>query len=184
MGILRTSSRVKLITGLITGMHGIEERIRADLERSYGPVDLQSPPMEFNFTRYYQPEMGDGLRRFFFSFTRLIDPGDLASIKLATNSLEDLYRQEQWPVARPVNLDPGYLELGKLVLASTKNHCHRIYLRDGIFAEVTLCYRDRAFHPLEWTFPDYRTEEYHRFFLEARHAYHRQLREAGSREQE
>jgi hypothetical protein len=151
--------------------------VRAELEACFGPADLQSPSMEFEFTRYYQPQMGEGLRRTFFSFARLIDPAELAGIKLATNAIEERYRDGGWPVGRPVNLDPGYLELGKLVLASTKNHCHRIYLRDGIYAEVTLVYRDKAFRGFEWTFPDYRTEEYHRFFLEARKLLHHEMHE-------
>jgi len=175
MGSIKSTPEVKLIVGLISGMQGIESRVRAELEECFGPVDLQSPVMDFNFTGYYQPEMGEALRRIFFSFTRLVDPTDLAEIKLCTNAIEDRYSREGWPVPRPINLDPGYLELGKLVLASTKNHRHRIYLRKGIYAEVTLYYRDKSFHPFEWTFPDYRSEGYHRFFLDARRIYYREI---------
>jgi hypothetical protein len=177
MGSVRIAQKVKLIIGLISGMREIENRVRADLEECFGPVDLQSSTMDFNFTSYYQPEMGDSLRRVFFAFKRLVDPTDLADIKLGTNAIEDRYRNSEWPATRPINLDPGYLELGKLVLASTKNHYHRIYLRAGIYAEVTLYFRDKSFHPFEWTFPDYRSEGYHKFFLDARRVYYRQLNE-------
>ena len=69
---------------------------------------------------------------------------------------------------RPLNLDPGYITPAKLVLASTKDHAHRIYLRDGIYAEVTLSFRGRKWQPLEWTYPDYRRDDYQRFFTECR----------------
>jgi hypothetical protein len=109
----------------------------------------------------------------------LIDPAGLADIKLRTNAIEERYRDGRWGVERPINLDPGYLELGKLVLASTKNHFHRIFLRDGIYAEVTLYYRDKAFQPFEWTFPDYRSAGYQQFFLDARRVYYHQIHEKG-----
>jgi hypothetical protein len=120
--------------------------------------------------------MGSPLRKRFYAFEQLIDPARIAEIKRLTNSWERQYAQ-QFPTAepRPLNLDPGYLELAKLVLASTKDHAHRIYLGGGIYAEVTLQYRLKAgWQPLPWTFPDYRRADYHEFFERCReHLRHR-----------
>ena len=102
-------------------------------------------------------------------FEQLIDPAALAEIKRQTNEWEAEYAAlGRHPEPRPLNLDPGYITPAKLVLASTKDHAHRIYLRDGIYAEVTLAYRQRQWQPLEWTYPDYRRDDYQRFFSECR----------------
>ena len=93
--------------------------------------------------------------------------GRLADIKRQTNAWEAEYAAlGLHPEPRPLNLDPGYITLAKLVLASTKDHAHRIYLGDGIYAEVTLAYRDRRWQPLEWTYPDYRRDDYQQFFTD------------------
>jgi hypothetical protein len=136
---------------------------------AWGPVAIESPRFEFDQTDYYQATMGPGLRKVFWAFERLVDPAALVDIKLQTNQWEDDYAALcLQPESRPLNLDPGYLALGKLVLASTKDFTHRIYLSRGIFAEVTLYYRHRRWQPSEWTFPDYRREDYHRFFSQCR----------------
>jgi hypothetical protein len=123
--------------------------------------------------------MGRGLRKVFWTFTGLIDPGKLADLKLQTNRWEQDYAAlGNHPELRPLNLDPGYLTLGKLVLASTKDFTHRIYLDRGIYAEVTLYYRHGAWQHHEWTFPDYRRQDYQAFFSKARESLHRQLRGA------
>jgi hypothetical protein len=112
------------------------------------------------------------LVRRIWSFEPLVDPGALAAIKLSTNDLE-----RAWSVdgRRRVNLDPGYVSLSKLVLATTKNHGHRVYLRDGIYAEVTLRYREGAFCPWPWTYPDYATAAYCALFGQIRRRYVAQL---------
>ncbi|MBI1902112.1 MAG: DUF4416 family protein, partial [Planctomycetia bacterium] len=130
----------------------------------------------FDDTDYYAREMGTNLRKVFLAFERLIDPGELAPIKLLTNAWEREYADSSGaggPASsaepRPLNLDPGYLGLGKLVLASTKDHAHRIYLGQGIFAEVTLHYvRGLGWQPLPWTFPDYRRPPALDFFTRCR----------------
>ena len=135
----------------------------------YGPVVLSSEPFEFTETDYYAATMGAGLKKQFLAFERLIDSAELASIKRETNNCEAEYAAlGRHTEPRPLNLDPGYLTLAKLVLASTKDHAHRIYLRDGIFAEVTLVYRQRKWQPLEWTYPDYRRDDYQAFFTQCR----------------
>ncbi len=145
---------------------------------AWGPVALESPPLEFGQTHYYDATMGPGLRKVFFAFAGLADPADLAEWKLSTNAWEAEYAAAwRHPERRPLNLDPGYLTLGKLVLASTKDYAHRIYLRRGIFAEITLYWRHGRWEHHEWTFADYRQEAYHEFFSRCREYLHDQLRE-------
>ncbi len=109
--------------------------------------------------------MGSDLRKQFFALETLIDPARLPAIKRQTNTWEAAYAAEAGRAEpRPLNLDPGYLTLGKLVLASTKDHAHRIYLSDGIYAEITLYYKDKRWWHRDWTYPDYRREDYQHFF--------------------
>ena len=130
---------------------------KSRLEQHYGPSSFAGPSIPFTYTDYYAEEMGDRLKKDFIAFDTLVDPSLLADIKLVSNRIEEeLTRGGR----RSVNLDPGLLSLGKLILASTKDHAHRIPLRDGIYAEVTLVYRDKSYRPLPWTYPDFRSPEY------------------------
>ena len=139
-------------------------------ESVFGPIELESEPFRFDrFTDYYAPSMGDVLFKRLWGFRRLIDPATLADVKRRTNDWEAEYAVTAGePVPRPLNLDPGYVDFGKLILASTKNHAHRIYLRDGIFAETTLIYTRKRWTPLPWTYPDYQSPEYHEFLNRCR----------------
>ena len=138
-------------------------RERAQAE--YGPIARSSPRFDFRETDYYDQTMGPGLYKEFWTFVRPFDPEDLPLVKLTTNAWESAYaRLKRHAEERPLNLDPGYLTQAKLVLASTKDHAHRIYLSRGIFAEVTLFYKHRQWQPREWTFPDYRRDDYRDFF--------------------
>jgi hypothetical protein len=135
----------------------------------WGPIALSSEPFEFTATDYYSATMGAGLRKQFFAFERLSHPGSLVDMKLQTNAWEaEFVEMGQHPEPRPLNLDPGYLTLSKLVLASTKDYAHRIYLGKGIYAEITLQYRHHQWQPHEFTFPDYRRADYHDFFTRCR----------------
>lgn len=150
---------------------------RQRLEEAYGPVALASPLYDFDQTTYYEPTMGPHLRKGFFAFSSLVEPDCLAAVKRATNGLEgELAATGTYPEPRPLNLDPGLLTLGKFVLATTKDQAHRVYLRDGIFAEVTLRYRDGAFEPWPWTYADYRQDDVRAFLRVAREAYKQLLR--------
>ncbi|MGC8825994.1 MAG: DUF4416 family protein, partial [Anaerolineae bacterium] len=135
MGESKTPEPVKLICSIFAGQVKLLDEAQGTLEWIFGPIDFLSDLLPFDHTTYYEPEFGPGLMRRILAFERLIDPGALADIKRTTNQLE-----LRWEVngRRQVNIDPGYVCLGKLVLASTKDHSHRIYLRDGIYAEVTL----------------------------------------------
>jgi hypothetical protein len=119
----------------------------------YGPMDFLSEALPFDFTSYYEPEMGKNLKRRLAGFRPLISPDHLPEIKLWTNELEDRNRNEQQ--GRKVNIDPGYLAGAKLVLATGKDFSHRIYLRDGIYGDLTLIFQRGSFIVLPWTFPDY-----------------------------
>lgn len=132
---------------------------------AWGPMLIESPPFDFHETEYYAATMGPGLRKTFFAFERPLDPADLIDVKLQTNQWEQQYAAAAGhPEPRPLNLDPGYLTAAKLVLASTKDFAHRIYLGRGIYAEITLYYKHHRWQHHEYTFPDYRRADYHQFF--------------------
>lgn len=151
---------------------------RERLERAFGPVGLASLTFEFNQTRYYEATMGPGLRKQFFAFWELSTADCLATVKLRTNDFEmELAQTGTYPEPRPLNLDPGLLSLGKFLLATTKDQSHRIYLRNGIYAEVTLRYQSGAFEPWPWTYADYREPGVLSFFKEARNYYRQRLSE-------
>jgi hypothetical protein len=154
-----------LIVGISSRHAEALDYARDKCAESHGPIGLASEAFSFLETDYYAATMGTELKKQFVAFERLIDPAVLAEIKCETNAWETQYAAlGRHAELRPINLDPGYITPAKLVLASTKDHAHRIYLRDGIYAEVTLAYRQRRWQPLEWTYPDYRREDYQAFF--------------------
>ena len=166
MGRPRRPRPVKLIVGLLAGDPDLLRRARQLLTQPYGGVDLESEVWPFDQTEYYTEEMGPGLKRQFLSFERLIRADDIAEIKLRANALEERIAEDcaLSGCSRPVNIDPGYIDLARLVLATTKDRSHRIYVGSGIYAEVTLQYTRGAWQVLPWTYPDYRGAEYHAFF--------------------
>lgn len=164
---------VKLICAVMFSPAADLESAVADLENRFGKIDHKSPVYEFNFTDYYNHEMGEDLKKRFLSFENLIMPDQLADIKNSTIKIETDYSKNG---KRTVNLDPGYLEESKLVLASTKNFSHRIYLKDGIWGELTLSYAGGRFVTHHWTYPDYQTELAYDFLKKARDIYIGQLK--------
>ena len=176
MGKIALPLPVKLVVPLFTGDPPLLGRARMALEDRWGPVDYCSPHIAFAYTTYYEPEFGGNLVRQILAFERLVDPGRLAEIKVLTNELEEkLGTQGQ----RRVNLDPGYISEAKLVLATTKNHSHRIYIGQGIYAEVTLSWRDKDYRAWPWTYPDYQSEAYLEAFRAIRGIYCGQIRALG-----
>ena len=167
--------RVKLIAGMLAGTRELLAQTAERMAKRLGPIDLTGDVTDFDFTHYYDREMGSQLLRQFVAFAELIDPGELAAIKLATNELEADFAAASDGPARPVNLDPGYLTEAKLVLASAKDFAHRVYLGDGIYAEVTLQYTHGQWVAHEQTFPDYASGAYDGFLSEARRLLRRQL---------
>jgi hypothetical protein len=148
------------------------------LEQLYGVVAQVSEPYEFNQTDYYEPTMGPGLRKQLFVFHQLVPAEQLPDIKLCCNAVEaELAHRNPYSEARPLNLDPGILNLGKFLLATTKDQAHRVYLRNGIYAEVTLRFQAGEFHPWPWTYADYRQVVVRAFLKEARDFYRWRLGE-------
>ncbi|HKP98414.1 MAG TPA: DUF4416 family protein [Fibrobacteria bacterium] len=153
------------MVGLLGADREILEKTRNILNGRFGPEEEVMAPIPFIWTRYYSEEVGGSPWRTFLSYENLIPREDLVDIKRHTNELE---RQLARDGLRRVNLDPGYLTLGQFFLATTKDQRHRVYVRDGIFVEPTLYFQDGRFHPFEWTYRDYRSEEYRAYFEAAR----------------
>lgn len=165
MGTIKKERPVKLIVGFIFGQESPLNKAKTYLERRFGRIDFESQAIPFTHTDYYENEFGKNLKRRFVSFKKLISPTDLAKIKIITNRIE---KRLSRGTHRLINIDPGYLDLAKLILASTKDYKHRLYLGEGIWAEVTLFYQNKTFKPWEWTYPDYKTAEYIAIFNQIR----------------
>jgi len=177
VGEISPPQPVKLLVGMLAQRSEWLEAAERLLAAAFGPIDLASGLIPFDFTDYYEPEMGPGLVRKFITHRDLLSPRDIAGIKLATNAMEARLAEELGAdVARPVNLDPGYLDGSKLVLATTKDYSHRIYVGDGIYAEITLTWRKGAWQPTPWTYRDYQSDAYLAFFMQARARYLEQRR--------
>jgi uncharacterized protein DUF4416 len=182
MGDITAPESVLLVLAAFSRHPAALDWARAKADEKFGPVALASPRFSFVETDYYESTMGAGIQKCFWAFERLIDPAALVEIKRATNEWEAEYaKSAAHDEPRPLNLDPGYITAAKLVLASTKDHAHRLYLSDGIFAEVTLFYKDRAWQHRDWTFPDYRRADYQQFFSECRDELRRRQREGRRR---
>jgi hypothetical protein len=164
MGLIGAHPPVMLILAAFSRYRWALDWARDTAQQEWGPVALASDVFRFAETDYYTPTMGPDLQKTLFAFQQMIEPTELVARKIRTNQWEQLCRQA-FPTAeiRPLNLDPGYLTEAKLVLASTKDHSHRIYLGHGIYAEVTLHYRHGQWRQGQWTFPDFRREDYHPF---------------------
>lgn len=174
MGTVHPPAQVKLFCALLVAPALPLDEIETVLAETYGTIGLRSTPTPFTQTTYYEREMGPNLTRRYVAFDPLISIATLAAVKHTTNRLEARWSTPHGQ--RRVNIDPGYLDLAKVVLASTKDHSHRLYIGDGIFAEVTLRYRQHAFQPWEWTYPDYRVPTTLAFFNQLRDVYKCQLR--------
>ncbi|MCD6471971.1 DUF4416 family protein [Candidatus Aerophobetes bacterium] len=175
MGKVKQPISVKLIVGMLSSEKDLFSQAEDMMSQKFGPIDFKSSVLLFNFTPYYKKEMGEKLKRKFISFKRLISPEEIIEAKLFTNELEKKFFYP-YSHTRHLNLDPGYLTLAKVVMATTKNYQHRLYLGKGIYAEVTLRYRrKKGFAPWEWTYPDYRSPEYLEIFEHIREIYIQQL---------
>ncbi len=172
MGKIRCANDVKLIVGLIFCSPEIAELSRSILVKRFGPIDYQSSILDFSHTSYYEEEIGPGLKKQFIAFKKLIRPDKLAAIKILTNKLENQLSRNN---KRTINIDPGYLDMAKLVLASTKDYKHRINIGKNIYAEITLSYEAKAFRPNVCAYPDYKNNTYIQIFETIRNIYANQL---------
>lgn len=161
MDLIKPVEEARLFTALLSREEKLIHIARESLSLSFGPVDFATEISPWAYTRYYEKEMGTGLKRQFLFFAQPFLPDALSSIKKMTNDLEADFRTRTNDAVprRPVNIDPGYLTLAKVVLASTKNYYHRIYIGNGIYAEVTLYYRGKSYQTLPHTYPDYGSRE-------------------------
>jgi hypothetical protein len=170
-----SAAPVKLFTGIIYGSEEALLDARSSLEKAFGPIDYLSPRLPFDFTDYYEKEMGSPLFRIFYSFARLIEPDELVRIKLVTNALEKALMADG---RRNVNIDPGSIDYYKVVLPSAKYGGQKIYLGKGIYGDLTLIYEKGTFKPLPWAFPDFRGGAYTAALLLIRSIYKKQMKAA------
>jgi hypothetical protein len=174
---LKEPSPVKLIVGILASDERCLAAARDAVLASLGPADLLSAVWPFEQTDYYTDEIGPHVLRQFVSIEQPIHPGELTDIKHRTNEIEqELAAALAMPFPRPVNLDPGFIEPSKLILASTKNFAHRIYIGRRMYAEVTLVFDKGQWRVLPYTFPDYKRPEYQEFFSTVRSKLVQQLR--------
>jgi len=152
MSVPKIPEPARLVISALTPHEDLIQEISTRLAEELGPVQEQIGPIQFNYTDYYDREMGPGIFRWLWSFDKLVDKSSLVSVKLLTNRKEQSYTERD---KRRINLDPALLSLGNFVLATGKDNAHRIYLDKGIFADLTLVFRGGTYRPLEWTYPDY-----------------------------
>jgi hypothetical protein len=157
---------VKMVVGLLSSNRNLLEQAQSALAEGFGIVTVKSPEIPFNFTDYYEKEMGPNLVRQWVGFQGLIESEQLADFKQTTGLLEKRFNGPDGK--RRVNLDPGMLSLHNLVLASTKGFAHRIYLHAGIYADLALIFQSGKFQPLPWTYPDYQTPACYEFLMRCR----------------
>jgi len=178
MGKPESHIPVKLVVGLISGQTPQFTLVKRILEKKYGQIDTESGTLDFSCTHYYEKELGCSLKRKFLSFKRPIALEKSYRIKLFTNRLEAKLSQNG---LRSINIDPGYVTLSKLVLFTTKNGSHRIYVGRGIYADLEFQFQKKSFHPLEWTYPDYKSSDYIEFFNSARAAHASEVKKCFSK---
>lgn len=161
MGIPKKPRDVKLIIGMLAKNKKLFKIVEEFFITAFGEIDYRSSIILFEHTDYYKKEMGRPLYRQFISFKKLVHPQQIARIKLITNAIEKKFSvKKSAGLKRQINIDPGYVSDSKLILATTKDYYHRIYLNNGIYAEVTLYWKKKSFQAFEWTYPDYRSKAY------------------------
>lgn len=165
MGVPHLFEEPILFIGMLFPEKNVSEDVLPHLKGKFGSIMLESESREWHFSGHYSEEMGAPLFRKFVFFDTIIDPSVLPDAKLFTNEIESLF---SFCGKRRINLDPGYITLAKVVLASTKNYSHRIYLGKGIYAELALLYRGRQFHPMPYTYTDYKDPAYLNMFMTVR----------------
>jgi hypothetical protein len=167
----------KLVISLLMGDTALARPVMAALEARWGAIDMLSPWWPFDYTRYYEKEMGTGLQRRMVVFKPLVAQRDLVAVKSFTNKLEAEYTQTG---RRRINIDPGYLLQERFVLATGKNFSHRIYLDKGIYADLTLVYMRGRYRANPWTFPDYASDVMLDFLAKVRLQYQMDLKQGAA----
>ncbi|NSW75394.1 MAG: DUF4416 family protein [Candidatus Atribacteria bacterium] len=174
MGEIKLPQPVKLFIATLYEEERVLHIVLEPLQEHFGKIEWQSHPIPFTYTDYYR-DIGTNLVRVFLVFKSLIDPGQLAEIKWITNEIEKSTGDNA--KERKINLDPGYFDGGKIVLATTKNFAHRVYIGKGIFAEATIKWERGDFRPFPYTYPDYASPEYRPILFQIRELYRASLKE-------
>lgn len=165
MGIPKPPEKAILFVGTLFSKNEYYFQAIQSLGKFFGEVIMESPLIKWDFSDYYKKEIGEPIYRRFIFLKNLIEQENLSDIKLTTNDIEKSLSSDG---KRNINLDPGYLTPAKIVLASTKDYSHRIYLKDGIYGEVTLIFRQGRFVPHINTYRDFQDERYLRLLMIAR----------------
>jgi hypothetical protein len=168
MSVPQAPCPAKLVVGFFTASKEVDGGLIDGLIEAFGPPDVVSSWFPFDSTTYYEQEMGAPLFRRLLAFERLIEQDRLASIKLITNGLEQASAPRH---GRRVNIDPGYLLRERFVLATGKNFTHRVYIGQGIYADLTLIFTRGRFASLPWTYPDYKAANMQTFLMRVRAKY-------------
>ena len=159
MALPKQPQKVKLFIGILSSDTKLFEIIKKEFE--YGEIDYESDVFDWNFTKYYNDELGENIKKKFMFFKKLINPEKIADIKIDTNKIEDKYK-------RKINLDPGYLTRSKVLLASAKDRSNKVYIKSGIYGDIVLIFKNKSFEPFPFTFKDFRTKEYIELFNKIR----------------
>lgn len=164
---------VKLLVAILwADAAALQESLRS-MSDTWGEIDFCGKDRPFDVTDYYLPEMGAGLQRRLVAFAGLVAPEDIRQAKLICNAIEDRLAGEQ---GRRANLDIGYLDRSKIVLASVKFAGQKIHLGDGVYADMVARYKHGRYEPFEWTFPDFSDGRYDEELATIRRRYLEQLR--------
>ena len=177
MGKIIIPEKAIVFCGVLYNKNVDIEKIEEVVVKYFGKILFKSTTFEFTETSYYDDEIGKPIYRIFFAIDKLIEQDRIVELKLLSNKLEEEYFT--FDGKRKVNIDPGYVTKAKVVLPTTKNFQHRIYLRNGIFAEITLRWRKGSFSEWEWTFRDYRRAESINFFNRLREYYRKVILKRG-----
>ncbi|MBU0683105.1 MAG: DUF4416 family protein [Candidatus Omnitrophica bacterium] len=159
---------IKLVVSIIYKEDRFLKKAEEELKKHYGDSEAFFLKVPFDYTKYYCEEMGSPLKRKEISFKKLVETKKIPDIKLLTNKIEDKFCEKN---KRTVNIDPGYITAAKLVLLTTKDFVHRVYLGKCIFAESTLFYQNNTFNAWPWTYPDYASKEMVDYFNKVREVY-------------
>ena len=177
MWTLKKPDPAKLIVGILASDTDALKAATEAVIAKFGRPDFISDVWPFNMTRYYEAETGNNILRQFISIEKPVCPSKLAAIKHKANKLEKkLADKLSTPLSRPVNLDPGLIEPSKLILVTTKNFSHRIYIGKKMYAEVTLTFDKGRWKDYEYTFADYKQQCYQDFLSKVRTRLVEQLR--------
>jgi hypothetical protein len=167
MGHITSPLPVTLFLAALITPRSPWEEVRARLEAQWGKIEFVYGPIDFTYSDYYDEEMGRPQQKIYMTFEKAIERDTLPQHKLFTNELEQRYAAGG---KRSINCDPGYISRDKLVLASTKDFYHRLYLGEGIFGEVTLHFRKGDFQVFPWTYPDYQNKALWEMLIKVRAA--------------